>query len=76
MKTKTEEQIETPAPATAQEPKSTKLAKVAPQARRVAPGKGKSSKKATPAKKGASSPQGRKKAKTTARVARPPRSWI
>ena len=63
MTTNIEEQAATPATATAREPKATKRANVAPRKPRVAPARGKSGKKATPAKKGASGPKGGKKAK-------------
>src|ERR1022692_1862293 len=58
MTTNIEEQAATPATATAREPKATKRANVAPRKPRVAPARGKSGKKATPAKKGASGPKG------------------
>jgi len=63
MTTNSEEQAKTKATATVPEPKATKRASVAPQARPVAPAKGKATKKTTPAKKGASGPKGGKKAK-------------
>jgi hypothetical protein len=52
MTSKTQTEAETPETAAAQEPKDTKTANVRAQGRRVAPGKGKSRKKATSAKKG------------------------
>jgi hypothetical protein len=63
MTTNIEEQATTPATATAREPKATKKANVAPRKPRVAPARGKSGKKATPAKQGTSGPKGGKKAK-------------
>jgi len=48
---------------TAQEPKPTTKAKAAPRKPRVAPSKGKSGKKATPAKKNAKAPKNTKSAK-------------
>jgi Protein of unknown function (DUF3489) len=54
----TEEQAaQAQATATAQEPKATTKGYVAPQKPRVAPSKGKSGKKTTPAKKGAKAPK-------------------
>jgi hypothetical protein len=62
MTSSTEEQAKTEGNAPANEPKATTKASVAPQARSVAPGKGKSGKKATSAKKGT---QGARAAKRT-----------
>jgi hypothetical protein len=56
-----EETTGTPATAKAAQPKATRKANVAQRARHDAPGKAKSGKKATPAKK---APKGAKKAKT------------
>ena len=68
MKTKTEAQAENPETATEQEPKATKTAKVGAQARRVAPGKDKAGKKATPAEKAPKAKRSAKQAKAASGV--------
>jgi hypothetical protein len=66
MTSNTEEQAKTEATLPAKEPKGTLKASVAQQARRVAPDKRKSGKKATAAKKSATSGKAGKRAKTAA----------
>ena len=70
--TSTPETGTAPAPATGEQPKATKKARVAPQGADVAKKKGKSAKKATPAKK---APKGAKKAQGPRGAARPTRCW-
>ena len=61
--TEAQETAQAAATATVQEPKATTKANVAPRKPRVAPSKGKSGKKATPAKKNAKAPKNTKSAK-------------